>query len=68
VTRVDEAELPCGRCAGVNGAHWLTCPTLRLPFWMRRGWTRLGVPRDQLDRAYGAYGPQTHQPGVVSRG
>lgn len=56
MTRVDEAELPCRRCAGVNGAHRLTCPALQLPFWMRRGWTRLGVPAGQLDRAYGMQG------------
>lgn len=21
----------CRKCAGANGVHWLTCPTLRLP-------------------------------------
>jgi len=24
---------PCPRCTGLGDAHYLTCPTLRLPWW-----------------------------------
>jgi len=30
-------ELPCLKCTGVNGAHFLTCPSLNLtPGWYDR--------------------------------
>ncbi len=25
---------PCPRCTGLGDAHYLTCPTLRLPAWL----------------------------------
>ena len=35
----------CGRCGGVCGAHYLTCPVLRLPPGGSRIWRLdLGVP------------------------